>query len=197
MHSIQNDMLPKRHDPSDESQSQLCKNAGVCSTIGRGNSLNRAFPSIALTLFGVPAAMVQQPATTAPQASPGLSACTQAMIAGTWQTVFAQFAVNPLQGNLGFACPIGIAANRTLTPGECVLSASQSILSPPSGTLTIDGGCRVIGTISFMIKNAMSVILPVQLAVSVWRSAVTVNLTCGSAPCVNNYVFPFEFVGSR
>jgi hypothetical protein len=89
------------------------------------------------------------------------------MIVGTWQTVFAQFAVNPLQGNLGFACPLVIAGNGTLTPGECVLSASQSIISPPSGTLTIDRACHVIGTISYTIKNAMGVTLPVQLSVSV------------------------------
>jgi hypothetical protein len=155
--------------------------------------LNRAFASITCITLGVVSALAQQPATT-PQLAPRLPTCSQPMIVGTWQAVFAQFAVNPSQGNLGFACPINIAGNGALTPGNCTVSASETIVAPPSGSLTTDRACHVVGTISFTIKNAMGVTLPTQLSVSVWRSAdgsrltgnATVNLTCGSSPCLNN-----------
>jgi hypothetical protein len=158
--------------------------------------LKRAVTSIALTLLGIAAASAQQPGTTPQTAQPRLPICSQSMIVGTWQAVFSQFAVNALQSNLGFACPLTIAANGALTSGNCLVSASQAIMNPPSGTLTIDRACHVIGAISYAIKDAMGVTLPVQLSVSAWRSAdgsrlsgnATVNLTCGSSPCLNNYI---------
>jgi hypothetical protein len=63
--------------------------------------------------------------------------------------------------------------------------------------LTIDRACHVV---VYTLQNATGVTLPVQLSVSLWRSAdgsrltgnVTVSPTCGSSPCVNNYVFPAE-----
>jgi hypothetical protein len=157
------------------------------------DTLNRVVASIA-SIFFAGAAAFAQPA-------PKVPACSQSMIVGT----FNQLAVNPLQGNLGFACPISIGANGTLAPGDCILSASQSIIAPVSGTLTIDRTCHVVGSITYTLKNAMGVTLPVQLSVSAWRSAdgsrlsghVTVNLTCGSAPCLNNYISPFELVASQ
>jgi hypothetical protein len=161
------------------------------------DTLNRVVASIA-SIFFAGAAAFAQPA-------PKVPACSQSMIVGTWQAVFSQLAVNPLQGNLGFACPIGIAPNGTLTPGDCILSASQAIIAPVSGTLTIDRTCHVVGSITYTLKNAMGVTLPVQLSVSAWRSAdgsrlsghVAVNLTCGSSPCVNNYISPFELVAGQ
>jgi hypothetical protein len=167
-----------------------------------GTMLNRVIASTIWMVLGAAAAFAQQPA---PQPASRLPTCTQSMIIGTSQAVFTQFAVNLLQGNLGFACPINIGGNGALTPGNCTVSASETIVSPPSGTLTIDRACHVIGTISFTIKNAMGVNLPTQLSVSVWRSAdgsrlsgnATVNLTCGSSPCLNNYISPFELVAGQ
>jgi hypothetical protein len=167
--------------------------------------LNRAFASITWLILALSAAYAQQPGTTPQPAQPRLPICSQSMIVGTWQAVFSQFAVNALQSNLGFACPLTIAANGTVTPGNCLVSASQAIMNPPSGALTIDRACHVIGTISYTIKDAMGVSLPVQLSVSTWRSAdgsrlsgnATVNLTCGSSPCLNNYISAFELVAGQ
>jgi hypothetical protein len=161
----------------------------------------RAVASVAWLALGLSAGHAQTPTTPAPRLPP----CSQSMIVGTWQAVFSQFGAIALHENLGFACPIVIATNGTLTPGSCLVSAHQSLIKPPTGTLTIDRACHVVGSIAYTFENATGVTLPVQLSVSLWRSAdgsrltgnVTVSPTCGSSPCVNNYVSPFELVAAQ
>jgi hypothetical protein len=121
------------------------------------------------------------------------------MIVGTWQAVFSQFGAIALHENLGFACPIVIATNGTLTPGSCLVSAHQSLTKPPIGTLNIDRACHVVGSIAYTLQNAAGVTLPVQLSADGSRLTgnVTVSPTCGSSPCVNNYVSPFELAAAE
>jgi hypothetical protein len=133
----------------------------------------RAVASVAWLVLGLSASHAQTPATPNPRLPP----CSQSMITGTWQAVFSQFGAIALHENLGFACPIVIATNGTLTPGSCLVSAHQSLTKPPIRTLNIDRACHVVGSIAYTLQNAAGVTLPVQLSVSLWRSADGSRLT--------------------
>jgi hypothetical protein len=161
----------------------------------------RAVASVTWLVLGLSGGHAQTPTKPTPRLPP----CSQSMIVGTWQAVFSQFGAIALHENLGFACPIVIATNGSLTPGSCIVAAHQSLITPPTGTLTIDRACHVVGSMAYTFENATGVTLPVQLSVSLWRSAdgsrltgnVTVNPTCGTSRCVNNYVSPFELVAAE
>jgi hypothetical protein len=69
----------------------------------------------------------------------------------------------------------GPAANGASTPDNCLVSASQAIMNPPSGTLTNDRASHVIGTISGTIKDAIdpaSAIVGVGLVRGLFTSAL-------------------------
>jgi hypothetical protein len=88
---------------------------------------NRAYLSIASVFLTVSAALAQQPATTA-QSPPKLPTCTPSMIVGTWYAAFGYG--TPIYGtaqNNGFACPLNIAANGTITSGTCILGSAMTV----------------------------------------------------------------------
>jgi hypothetical protein len=100
-----------------------------------------AVASIASTLLGLSSAFAQQPTATALSA-PKLAACTQSMITGKpWQTLL------PWGGGVGtyISCPITIATNGSITPGNCLLQPGfgTAFTQLPSGSLLIDRSCDV------------------------------------------------------
>jgi hypothetical protein len=131
----------------------------ICSSMSR-----TVGPAVAI-LFGLSVASAQQPEV----AGVKLPACSQSMIiATTWQAVFNQYS-----GLFAFACPINIASNGTLTSGTCTFPAGQSIVTSPSGTLTIDRTCHVVGSVAFSTcrtSNCASNTLNSKISVSLWRS---------------------------
>jgi hypothetical protein len=154
--------------------------------------------SVASILFGIliSAAAAQQPQTARPAAkSP---ACTQSMIVGTWQAVFTSVA--PLTFRV-FACPIGIDATGTLSPGSCVTPDTAMTVTPPTGTLTIDRTCHVTGTISYVVTERPSSYssYTAQLSVSLWRSIDGSKLSGSQRWTVrgSSYLFPFELVAGE
>jgi hypothetical protein len=117
---------------------------------------NRAYLSIASVFLTVSAALAQQPATTA-QSPPKLPTCTPSMIVGTWYAAFGYG--TPIYGtaqNNGFACPLNIAANGTITSGTCILGSAMTVSPVPSGAVTIDRSCHVAGSITFGYCNPRS-----------------------------------------
>ena len=92
-------------------------------------------------------AFAQQPTAQPPLMLP---TCTPSMIVGTWHAAFGYG--TPVYGtaqNNGFACPLTIAPNGTINSGACIVGSTMTVSSPPSGTLTIDRSCHVVGLITF------------------------------------------------
>jgi hypothetical protein len=166
--------------------------------------------SIASVLSNLSASMAFAQ-TTGPTASPGmkLPACTPSMIVGTWQAAFGYG--TPFYGtaqNNGFACPLNIAANGTVTSGPCILGSGMTVSPAPSGTLAIDKACHVVGSITFGYCNpGRSCVNSWQMSVSLWRSVDgsrltgTQVLTCpkckGDADPAVTWVSPFEMVAGQ
>ena len=63
---------------------------------------------------------------------------------GEWQANFYLAQVNH-----GFSCPIGISPDGTLGFGNCITAKNMTIVQPPSGILTIDRNCHVVGSITY------------------------------------------------
>jgi hypothetical protein len=157
---------------------------------------------IASIFLGPSVAVAQQPALPLLSKSK-LAACTQSMIAGTWQAVFNSFVPNTV-----FACPITISTNGTVTPGTCTFGPPELpyvLVQPPSGTLTIDRACHVTGSISYSFSSSsLPNNISAALVPSLWRSAdgsrltgtQSVTGTCGPTCTFPNF-YTFELVESN
>jgi hypothetical protein len=172
-------------------------------------SLTRALSLASiLSALWVATALAQQPAQTD---NPGmrLPNCTASMIVGTWQAAFGYG--SPLYGtaqNNGFYCPLNIAANGTVTSGNCVLGSGMTVSPVPSGVLTIDNKCHVVGSLTFGYCNPpRSCVNSWQMAVSLWRSADGSRLsgmqvlTCPKCKSLQDpavtWVSPFEMIAGQ
>ena len=109
--------------------------------------------SFAFLILGMLApAAAQQPAPTQIAVQPSgsrLPPCNTSMIVGTWQAAFGYGA--PIYGtaqNNGFSCPLTIAADGKVTAGQCTLGSSITVSPLPSGVVTIDNACHVVGNLS-------------------------------------------------
>jgi hypothetical protein len=112
--------------------------------------LNRAVAVITwIVLAAMPA--LAQPAPKRP-------ACSQSMIVGTWQAIFTPGVANPIAPGFplypNFACAVTVAANGTVTTGNCALNDNFSLTKQPAGSLTIDRTCHVVGTTAFRTDPA-------------------------------------------
>ena len=148
-------------------------------------------------------AFAQQPTAQPPLMLP---TCTPSMIAGTWHAAFGYG--TPVYGtaqNNGFACPLTIAPNGTINSGACIVGSTMTVSSPPSGTLTIDRSCHVVGLITFGYCNpGRSCINSWEMSVSLWRSADGSRLTgtqvlrCPKCRSIHDpattWVSPFEMI---
>jgi hypothetical protein len=125
--------------------------------------------------------------------------CSQSMIAGKW--VFA--ASHPAfgVGLQSFACPIAIAPDgKTSTSGRCTVQSSQlSLVTSPSGKLSIDSSCHVTGTISWkqcFPPNCTASTESLTFVVQLWRSLDGSRLSGFASVSITNvsdiYVLPFE-----
>jgi hypothetical protein len=172
--------------------------------------LNRAVAFIAWIVLGAAAAFAQP--------APKLPACSQSMIVGTWQALFAPGVSNPIAPGFpiypNFACPVSISANGSLTTGNCTLNDNFMLTQQPSGSLTIDRTCHAVGPIDYTVcmQNngpcSMQSDYVVHTTVSLWRSSDGSRLSgfqswncsvggrgCGRTPPSN--VLPFELIESQ
>jgi hypothetical protein len=102
------------------------------------------------------------------------------MIVGTWQALFAPGPSNPLAPGFPiypiFACPVSISTDGSLGTGDCTLNDNFTLTQQPSGKLTIDRTCHVVGSITYsicyQINGACSAQndYVIQTSVSLWRS---------------------------
>jgi hypothetical protein len=140
-------------------------------------------------------ALAQQPQA----AKPGVKvpACSQAMIVRTWQAAFTSVA--PLNFRV-FACPITIAANGAVSPGNCTTPDAGMTVTPPSGTLTIDSVCHVTGAINYAVveKGSSYSSYSALISVSLWRSTDGSRLSGFQQWTVrgSSYLFPFDLTAS-
>jgi hypothetical protein len=98
--------------------------------------------------------------------------CTQSMIVGKW--IFAKnFLVVGGSGDfLGIACPIAIALDGKTSSGTCTV-LGVTLLTSPSGQLSINSSCKVTGSISWTAcaLGACSMTnTAITAAVQLWRS---------------------------
>jgi hypothetical protein len=170
----------------------------------------RAAVSAALIICGLPSAS-GQPASKAP-------VCSQSMIVGTWQALFAPGVSNPLAPGFpiypNFTCSLNIAPSGSLTASNRTLNDSFMLTEQASGELMIDRVCHVIGSITYSICNrnngacAAQNDYLIQTSVSLWRSRDGSRLTgfqswscsiggrgCGRTPPA--YVLPLELIESQ
>jgi hypothetical protein len=134
-------------------------------------------------------------------------ACSQSMIVGLkWQAVFVGVIPAPYSTGVNFSCPISIAANGSLTPGNCTISnalVGLTVTQPPSGVLTIDRACHVIGSITYVTTyggNTASYQMLVSLSRSIDGSRLSgFSQTCASGICNAGeyFVFPFEMIAGQ
>jgi hypothetical protein len=133
---------------------------------------NRALASVTWVALGLSAAFAQAP--------PKLPACSQSMIVGTWQALFVPGPSNPLAPGFPiypiFACPVSISTDGSLGTGDCTLNDYFMLTQQPSGQLTIDRTCHVVGSITYSICNQINGACSaqndyvIQTSVSLWRS---------------------------
>ena len=74
--------------------------------------------------------------------------CSQSSIEREWLANFYLALVNH-----GFSCPIGISSDGMLSFGNCATAKNVTIARPPSGTLTIDRTCHVVGSITYVFTD--------------------------------------------
>ena len=93
---------------------------------------------------------------------------------------FCAWAINPLAPGFPiypiFACPVSISNDGSLGTGDCTLNDNFTLTQQPSGKLTIDRTCHVIGSITYSICNQINGACSaqsdyaIQTSVSLWRS---------------------------
>jgi hypothetical protein len=172
--------------------------------------MSRAVKSVALLFVELSGASAQP--------APTLPACSQSMIVGTWQALFAPGVSNPLAPGFpiypNFSCPVSISTNGSLTTDKCALNDNFTLTQQPSGQLTIDRTCHVTGSIGYSICNqingacAAQTDYVIQTEVSLWRSRDGSRLSgfqswtcsiggrgCGRTPPAN--VLPLELIEGR
>src|SRR5262249_55002345 len=125
-------------------------------------------PAPAAVPPSAPTTVAVQPSGPASRLPP----CNTSMIIGTWQAAFGYGA--PISGtaqNNGFSCPLTIAADGKVTAGQCTLGSSITVAPLPSGVISIDNACHVVGSLTFGYCNpGRSCINSWQMTVSLWRS---------------------------
>ena len=125
--------------------------------------------------------------------------CSQSSIEREWLANFYLAQVNH-----GFSCPIGISSDGTLSFGNCATAKNVTIARPPSGMLTIDRTCHVVGSITYVVTDDQWGGGTAQESFSLWRSSDgsrlsgTRHFVCcdqvGGIP--QDWVVPFELVAS-
>ena len=163
--------------------------------------LSRTTSVVAAIFLGLSAAFAQQPAPS-PDAALKFPACSQSMLVGPkWQAVFPGV-YTPGFGWVNFSCPISISSNGSVTPGSCTVATALSNLTvtqPPSGTLTIDRTCNVVGSISYTANEGVFQ-MQVSLARSINGSRLSgFSKTCYAGICNAGkyFVYPFEMVAGQ
>jgi len=103
-----------------------------------------------------------------------LPACSQPMIAGSWQALFD----NPYLG-FTLVCSLSVSATGIISNGSCDIGSfahgGWTLTQPPSGTLTINRLCKVIGAISYTVCSPSpcgnpGTSMTVQNQALLWRS---------------------------
>jgi hypothetical protein len=129
--------------------------------------------AVAWLVLGPSAGHAQTPTKQGP------GPCSQSMIAGTWQALFSPGVSNPIAPGFpiypNFACAVSISKDGLLA-GNCTLADNFKLTQQPSGTLTVDRACRVIGTIAYHVCDPINGACSTQsdyavrTSVSLWRS---------------------------
>ena len=103
-----------------------------------------------------------------------LPACSEPMIAGTWQALFE----NPYLG-FTLACSLSVSATGAISDGACDIGSfthgGWTLAQPPWGTLTINRACKVIGAISYTVCSPSpcgnpATSMTIQNQALLWRS---------------------------
>jgi hypothetical protein len=125
--------------------------------------------------------------------------CSRSSIEREWLANFYLAQVNH-----GFSCPIGISLDGTLRFGNCATAKNVTIARPPSGMLTIDRACHVVGSITYVFTDDQWGGGTAQESFSLWlssdgsRLSGTRHFVCcdqvGGIP--QDWVVPFELVAS-
>jgi hypothetical protein len=112
-----------------------------------------------------------------PTPAVALPACYQSMIAGTWQALFENVF-------LGYtmACTISVSSTGAISNSVCSIGgalrpgdANWTLTQPPSGALTINHACHVVGSINYIVCASQPCSNPnqlknIQTLPSLWRS---------------------------
>lgn len=166
--------------------------------IARRSWLLGAAVSLLLGLFKS-GACAQSPAPTVEPAT-----CSQPMIAGSWQALFA----NPYLG-FTLVCSLTVSSTGTISDGACDIGSFAQgrwiLTQPPWGTLTINQACRVIGAISYTVCSQSrcgdpGASITVQNQALLWRSrdgsriSGFMQWTPGEGPVQYN---PLDLIGSE
>ena len=109
-----------------------------------------------------------------PAPAVALPACSQPMIAGTWQALFA----NPYLG-FTLACSLTVSATGAISDGACDIGSfahgGWTLTQPPWGMLTINRACKVIGAINYTVCSPSpcggpATSMTIQNQALLWRS---------------------------
>jgi hypothetical protein len=147
-----------------------------CSTSGGTDADDPSGRFCRMAVLGLSASHAQTPTNPGPRLPP----CSQSMIVGTWQALFVPGPSNPLAPGFPiypiFACPVSISTDGSLGTGDCTLNDNFTLTQQPSGKLTIDRTCHVVGSITYSICNQINGACSaqndyvIQTSVSLWRS---------------------------
>ena len=103
-----------------------------------------------------------------------LPTCSQPMIAGSWQALFD----NPYLG-FTLVCSLSVSATGIISNASCDIGSfahgGWALTQPPSGTLTINRVCKVIGAINYTVCSPSpcgnpGTSMTVQNQALLWRS---------------------------
>ena len=103
-----------------------------------------------------------------------LPACSEPMIAGTWQALFE----NPYLG-FTLACSLSVSATGAISDSTCDIGSfthgGWTLTQPPWGTLTINRACKVIGAIRYTVCSPSpcgnpATSMTIQNQALLWRS---------------------------
>ena len=103
-----------------------------------------------------------------------MPACSEPMIAGTWQALFE----NPYLG-FTLACSLSVSATGAISDGACDIGSlthgAWTLTQPPWGTLTINRACKVVAAISYTVCSPPpcgnpATSMTIQNQALLWRS---------------------------